>query len=57
MLRDTVRKFSEEVVAPRVRDMDEAEKMDPEVIKGLFDNGVSATHLRAFRPLYRSRSG
>lgn len=41
MLRDTVRKFSEEMVAPRVREMDEAEKMDPEIIQGLFDNGVS----------------
>lgn len=39
MLRDTVRKFSEEIVAPKVREMDEAEKMDPEIIKGLFDNG------------------
>lgn len=41
MLRDTVRKFSEEVVAPKVREMDEAEKMDSEIIQGLFDNGVS----------------
>jgi short/branched chain acyl-CoA dehydrogenase len=41
LLRETVRKFSEEVVAPKVREMDENEKMDPEIIKGLFDNGVS----------------
>ena len=41
LLRETARKFSEEVVAPRVRDMDESEKMDPEIIKGLFENGVS----------------
>lgn len=42
MLRETVRKFSEEIVAPKVREMDESEKMDPEIIKGLFDNGVSS---------------
>lgn len=40
LLRETARKFSEEVVAPRVREMDESEKMDPEIIKGLFENGV-----------------
>ena len=36
-----VKRFADEVVAPKVREMDENEKMDPEVIKGLFDNGVS----------------
>ena len=41
LLRETARKFSEEFVAPRVREMDESEKMDPEVIKGLFENGAS----------------
>lgn len=40
LLRDTVRKFSQEVVEPKVRQMDEAEKMDPEIIKGLFEQGV-----------------
>jgi len=35
-----VKKFSEEVVAPRVYDMDENEKMDPAIIKGLFEQGV-----------------
>lgn len=40
MLRDTARKFSEDVVNPLVREMDEAEKMDPSIIKGLFENGV-----------------
>lgn len=41
LLRDTVRKFSEEMVAPKVREMDESEKMDPSIIQGLFENGVS----------------
>lgn len=36
-----VRKFAEEVVEPKSREMDENEKMDPSIIKGLFDQGVS----------------
>ena len=40
MLRDTARKFSQEMVEPKVREMDEAEKMDPSIIKGLFEQGV-----------------
>lgn len=40
MLRDAVRRFAEDVVAPRVEAMDEAEKMDPAVIKGLFEQGL-----------------
>ncbi|KAK4706080.1 short-chain 2-methylacyl-CoA dehydrogenase, partial [Phenoliferia sp. Uapishka_3] len=42
MLRDAVRKFAEDVVKPRVYAMDEAEKMDPVIIKGLFDQGLMA---------------
>lgn len=37
----TVRKFAQEVVGPKVYEMDEAEQMDPAIIKGLFDQGVS----------------
>lgn len=36
-----MRKFAEEVVGPKVEAMDEAEKMDPAVIKALFEQGVS----------------
>lgn len=39
LLRETVLKFSTDVVEPKVREMDEAEKMDPEIIKGLFEQG------------------
>ncbi|KAI9634718.1 putative acyl-CoA oxidase [Dioszegia hungarica] len=39
MIRETVAKFAQDVIAPRMRDMDEREEMDPEIIKGLFDNG------------------
>lgn len=35
-----MQKFAADVVEPRVREMDEAERMDPEVIQGLFDTGV-----------------
>ncbi|CUA70369.1 acyl-Coenzyme A dehydrogenase, short/branched chain [Rhizoctonia solani] len=40
MLRDVVSRFAREAVAPKVREMDEAEKMDPAIIKGLFENGL-----------------
>jgi hypothetical protein len=36
-----VKQFAETVVAPKVREMDENERMDPEIIKGLFEQGVS----------------
>jgi len=36
-----VRRFANDVVGPKVREMDEAEVMDPAIIQGLFDNGVS----------------
>lgn len=36
-----VKAFARDVVAPRTSAMDEAEKMDPVIIKGLFDQGVS----------------
>ena len=36
-----VARFAREVVQPRVRDMDEAEVMDKEIINSMFENGVS----------------
>lgn len=35
-----MRGFATTVVAPKVREMDENEMMDPEIIKGLFEQGV-----------------
>ena len=35
-----VRRFANDIVAPKVREMDENETMDPEIIKGLFEQGV-----------------
>ncbi|KAG5641061.1 hypothetical protein DXG03_006277 [Asterophora parasitica] len=40
MLREAVQRFAADVVAPKVREMDENENMDPAVIKGLFDQGL-----------------
>lgn len=47
MLKDAVRRFAEDVVAPKVHDMDENEKMDPEIIKGLFEQGLMAIETSA----------
>jgi len=38
-----VRRFANDVVAPKVREMDENEMMDPVIIKGLFEQGVRLT--------------
>ncbi|KAI9320745.1 acyl-CoA dehydrogenase/oxidase [Dichotomocladium elegans] len=40
MLQETVARFAREVVQPKVRDMDEAELMDKDVIKAMFENGL-----------------
>ncbi|KAI9363257.1 acyl-CoA dehydrogenase/oxidase [Pilaira anomala] len=40
MLRDVVRKFAQEVVKPKVSEMDEKEKLDPAILKSLFDQGL-----------------
>jgi len=45
MMRDTVRRFSEEVIKPRARELDEKEEFSPEITKqmgelGLFGFGV-----------------
>lgn len=37
-----VRKFAQEVIRPKVAEMDEKEQMCPAIIKALFENGVSA---------------
>jgi alkylation response protein AidB-like acyl-CoA dehydrogenase len=42
MLRDTVRQFAQQEIAPRVRAMDEAQKLDPEILRQLFALGLMA---------------
>ncbi len=39
-MRCTVKRFAQDVVGPKVREMDENEGMDPAIIKGLFEQGV-----------------
>lgn len=36
-----VRKLATDVIAPKVREMDEKEEMDPKIISSLFENGVN----------------
>lgn len=40
MLCDTVSKFANDVIAPKVREMDENEKMDPAIIEQCFEQGL-----------------
>ncbi|KAI8836908.1 acyl-CoA dehydrogenase/oxidase [Chytriomyces cf. hyalinus JEL632] len=40
LLRDAVRKFANEQIRPKVREMDEAELLDKSVLKALFDQGL-----------------
>jgi butyryl-CoA dehydrogenase/short/branched chain acyl-CoA dehydrogenase len=42
MLRDTVRQFAQQEIAPLVRAMDEAQKLDPEILRQLFELGLMA---------------
>lgn len=43
--RDAVREFAEEVIAPRVAEMDEAGRMDPELIRQLFELGIMGVEI------------
>ncbi|KAJ5974680.1 Acyl-CoA dehydrogenase N-terminal [Penicillium waksmanii] len=40
MMADAVQKFATEQIGPKVRDMDEAETMDPTVVEQLFEQGL-----------------
>ncbi len=40
MFRESVRQFAEKTVAPKVREMDHAQQMDPELIRGVFELGL-----------------
>ena len=42
MLRDTVRQFAQQEIAPHVREMDEAQKLDPGILRQLFELGLMA---------------
>ena len=40
MMAEQVSKFASEMIAPRVREMDEKEQMDPEIIEQCFEQGL-----------------
>ena len=40
MMKESVAKFASEVIVPKVREMDEAEKMDPSLVAQLFEQGL-----------------
>ncbi|KAF2427232.1 acyl-CoA dehydrogenase NM domain-like protein [Tothia fuscella] len=40
LMADSVQKFASEVILPKVREMDEAETMDPSVVEQLFEQGL-----------------
>ncbi len=40
LLRQTVREFAQEAIAPRVRAMDEAARLDPDIVGRLFEMGL-----------------
>lgn len=39
-MADSVSKFAQDVVLPLVREMDEAEAMDPKVVSAMFEQGL-----------------
>ncbi|KAF3903017.1 hypothetical protein ABW20_dc0109654 [Dactylellina cionopaga] len=45
MLKESVAKFSNDVILPRVRDMDEAETLDKTVLEGLFEQGLMSVEI------------
>jgi len=44
-MRETVSKFANDVILPKVRDMDEAETMDPTVVEQLFEQGLMGVEI------------
>lgn len=45
MMAESVSKFANEVVAPKVRDMDENEAMDPEIVERCFEQGFMGVEI------------
>jgi short-chain 2-methylacyl-CoA dehydrogenase len=44
-MRESVSKFASEVILPKVRDMDEAESMDPTIVEQLFEQGLMSVEI------------
>lgn len=47
MLRESVQRLAQDIIAPKVREMDEQELMDPAIIKALFEQGLMAIETSA----------
>lgn len=45
MMAESVSKFAQEVVSPKVREMDEAEAMDPKLVEQLFEQGLMGVEI------------
>jgi len=45
MMAESVSKFANEVILPKVREMDEAEKMDPTIVEQLFEQGLMGVEI------------
>jgi short/branched chain acyl-CoA dehydrogenase len=45
MMAEAVSKFATEVILPKVREMDEAEKMDPTIVEQLFEQGLMGVEI------------
>lgn len=45
MMAESVAKFAADVVAPKVREMDEAEAMDPEIVERCFEQGYMSVEI------------
>ncbi|KAF0438097.1 acyl-CoA dehydrogenase NM domain-like protein [Gigaspora margarita] len=46
-IRDTVARFAQEKILPKVREMDETEKLDQNILKGLFEQGLMGVEVDA----------
>ncbi|CAG8494672.1 7515_t:CDS:10 [Dentiscutata erythropus] len=46
-IRDTVARFAQEKILPKVQEMDETEKLDQDILKGLFEQGLMGIEVEA----------
>jgi alkylation response protein AidB-like acyl-CoA dehydrogenase len=44
-MQESVAKFANEVIAPKVREMDENEMMDPAIVEQLFEQGLMGVEI------------
>jgi short/branched chain acyl-CoA dehydrogenase len=44
-MSDSVSKFANDIIGPKVREMDEAEMMDPAVVEQLFEQGLMGVEI------------